>query len=154
MLVSQLVSRNIENKGIMTLMTGWQDDRMTVTDWPDDWVNKWPSDQVTEWPSDRVTKWPSDQVTGSFADDWPYGIFHYWWDNPNMHNYIKHPTCCLCRDAVCWTFNCSVCSSQHRLSCRHVLNWISTQVTQVTRDITSCNCNILLITFLRTFFEF
>ena len=30
---------------------------------------------VIEWPSDRVTKWPSDRVTGSFADDWPYGIF-------------------------------------------------------------------------------
>ena len=25
--------------------------------------------------SDRVTKWPSDRVTGSFADDWPDGIF-------------------------------------------------------------------------------
>ena len=43
--------------------------------WPSDQVTKWPSDQVSKWPSDRVTKWPSDQVTGSFADDWPYGIF-------------------------------------------------------------------------------
>ena len=23
-----------------------------------------------------MTEWPSDQVTGSFADDWPYGIFY------------------------------------------------------------------------------
>ena len=38
-------------------------------------MTEWPSDQVTEWPSDRVTEWPSDRVTGSFADDWPYGIF-------------------------------------------------------------------------------
>ena len=30
---------------------------------------------MTEWPSDQVTKWPNDRVTGSFADDWPYGIF-------------------------------------------------------------------------------
>ena len=54
-------------------------------------MTEWPSDRVTEWPSDRVTKWPSDQVTGSFADDWPDGIFawpfawasqfHHWdWD--------------------------------------------------------------------------
>ena len=38
-------------------------------------MTEWPSDQVTEWPSDQVTEWPSDQVTGSFADDWPDGIF-------------------------------------------------------------------------------
>ena len=38
-------------------------------------MTEWPSDRVTKWPSDRVTKWPSDRVTGSFADDWPYGIF-------------------------------------------------------------------------------
>ena len=34
---------------------------------------------MTEWPSDWVTEWPwvtlSYWVTGSFADDWPYGIF-------------------------------------------------------------------------------
>ena len=33
--------------------------------------------RVTEWPCDRVTEWPSDQVTGSFADDWPDGIFYH-----------------------------------------------------------------------------
>ena len=54
-------------------MTGRLDDWMT--EWPSDQVTKWPSDQVSKWPSDRVTKWPNDQVTGSFADDWPYGIF-------------------------------------------------------------------------------
>ena len=46
-----------------------------VTKWPSDQVTKWSSDQVTEWLSDRVTKWLSDRVTGSFADDWPDGIF-------------------------------------------------------------------------------
>ena len=54
-----------------------------MTELPSDWVTKWPSDQVTEWPSDQVTEWPNDWVTkwlsnwvtGSFADDWPYGIF-------------------------------------------------------------------------------
>ena len=71
--VSQSVSINVESK---MLTTGWQDDRVT----------KWPSDRVTKWPSDQVTKWPSDQVTGSFADDWPYGIFYiilpsYLWEH-------------------------------------------------------------------------
>ena len=55
-----------------------------MTEWPSDRVSKWPSDLVTKWPSDQVTKWPSDWVTnrlddrmtGSFADDWPYGIFY------------------------------------------------------------------------------
>ena len=46
-----------------------------MTKWQSDKVNEWPSDHVTKWPSDWDTKWPSDQVIGSFADDWPYGIF-------------------------------------------------------------------------------
>ena len=65
----------------------WPNDRMT--EWPSDWVAEWQSDRVTEWPSDQVTEWLSDQLTGSFADDWPYGIFAAatccgcpWWSWP------------------------------------------------------------------------
>ena len=57
---------------------------------PSDIVNEWPSDQmtkwqVTEWSSDQMTRWPSyqvpsDRMTGSFADDWPDGIFSYFRD--------------------------------------------------------------------------
>ena len=49
------------------------------------------SDWVTEWPSDRVTKWPSNLVTGSFADDWPDGIFSlkYLWMNLGTYLALK-----------------------------------------------------------------
>ena len=47
-----------------------------VTEWLSDQVAKWPSDWVTKWLSDIVIEWrPNDRVTGSFADDWPDGIF-------------------------------------------------------------------------------
>ena len=46
-----------------------------MTKWQSDQVTKWPSDRVTDWPSDRVTEWLGDRMTGSFADDWPDGIF-------------------------------------------------------------------------------
>ena len=54
-----------------------------MTKWPSDWMTEWSSDGMTEWPSDWMTEWPSDwmtkllgdRMTGSFADDWPYGIF-------------------------------------------------------------------------------
>ena len=76
--VSAFIHCNVETK---MLMKGWQDDIVTewpsdrVTKWPSDQVSEWPSDQVTEWSSDRVTNWPSYRLTGSFADDWPDGIF-------------------------------------------------------------------------------
>ena len=47
-------------------------------------MTEWHSDLVTKWLSDRVTKWPSDQVTGSFADNWPYGIFTVYTFRANM----------------------------------------------------------------------
>ena len=63
-------------------MTEWLSDPSDRSDWsdpsdPNDQVTKWPSDRVTKWPSDQVTEWLSDRVAGSFADDWPYGIFSY-----------------------------------------------------------------------------
>ena len=51
-----------------------------MTKWMSDRVTKWLSDHVTEWPSDHVTKLHSDRVTGSFADDWPDGIFFYYYN--------------------------------------------------------------------------
>ena len=59
-------------------VTKWPSDR--VNEWPSDWVmsdrvTKWPSDQMTKWLNDQMTKWLGDRMTGSFADDWPYGIF-------------------------------------------------------------------------------
>ena len=34
---------------------------------------------MSRWSDDLMTKWPDNMMTGSFADDWPYGIFcfHY-----------------------------------------------------------------------------
>ena len=29
------------------------------------------------WLDEQKTGWPDDWMTGSFADDWPYGIFKY-----------------------------------------------------------------------------
>ena len=55
-------------------VTEWPSDQ--VTEGPSDRVTKWPSDRVTKWPSDWVTEWLNDMMTGSFADDWPYGIFN------------------------------------------------------------------------------
>ena len=71
-------------------MTKWPSDRVTewpslndrMTDWPIDcWLSdrvaKWPNDWVTKWPNDWIIKGANDWVTGSFADDWPYGIFYF-----------------------------------------------------------------------------
>ena len=61
--VSPSVSRNVENRRIMTCnwVTEWPSGQ--VTEWPSDQVTEWPSDRVTKWQSDRVTKWPKDQLT-------------------------------------------------------------------------------------------
>ena len=61
-------------------MTVWQDDRWQddqLTGWPDDQMTGWLDDRMTGWQDDRITRWPDDRKTGSFADDWPYGIFHF-----------------------------------------------------------------------------
>ena len=42
--------------------------------------------------NDIVTEWPSDCVTGSFADDWPYGIFHI---SIVTITWSPSPGCCL-----------------------------------------------------------
>ena len=48
-----------------------------MTGWPDEWMTGWLDDRMTRWLDDQMTRWPDDQMTGSFADDWPYGIFWY-----------------------------------------------------------------------------
>ena len=59
-------------KIVMTVWHWW-DDQMVW--WLDDVMTRWPDDQMTKWLDDWMTDWPDDQITGSFADDWPYGIF-------------------------------------------------------------------------------
>ena len=66
---------------------GWQDDRWWMTGWrmmdermTDDRMNLWQDDRMNLWLDDRwldvqMTGCPDDKMTGSFADDWPYGIF-------------------------------------------------------------------------------
>ena len=34
------------------------------------------SSSSSKWLNDQMTKWPGDRMTGSFAEDWPYGIFY------------------------------------------------------------------------------
>ena len=31
---------------------------------------------MTGWQDDQMNRWLDDMMTGSFADDWPYGIFY------------------------------------------------------------------------------
>ena len=70
--------------------------------------------------------------------------YHIISDNEISINVAWNISHAACAGKMCPTFNCSFCSSQHGPSCRHVLNWILTQVTQVTRDTTSSNCNTTL----------
>ena len=46
-----------------------------ITGWPDDIITWWPDDLMNRWPDDQMTRWLDDMMRGSFADDWPYGIF-------------------------------------------------------------------------------
>ena len=54
-------------------MTGWLDDRMIGL--RDDQITGLPDN--SRWLDDQMTRWPDDRKTGSFADNWPYGIFHF-----------------------------------------------------------------------------
>ena len=48
----------------------WLDDQMTG------WLHeRWQDNQMIGWTDERMTRWQDDQMTGSFADNWPYGIF-------------------------------------------------------------------------------
>ena len=93
-----------------------------------------------------------EEVTGSFADDWPYGIFFFW---------IYGLWCdTICPDSVlswfsagCWTAECS---------CGATLQCVSTQscpyktqsATQLSPAVARCRAgathNTLLTIFLRT----
>ena len=55
----------------MTKLTEWPIDQLTI-----DQMAKWPNGRMTKWPNDQKNKLPIDWMTGSFADDWPYGIFY------------------------------------------------------------------------------
>ena len=81
-------------------MTEWQD-RMTwcqddqLTEWPSDQVTEWPSDQVTKWSSDQMTKWVDDWMTGSFADNWPHGIFIIYDMSRYIYDFLKLFVCLM-----------------------------------------------------------
>ena len=103
-----LVSRNVENRGIMTCdrVTVWPSDQ--VTKWPSDWMTKWLNDQVTEWLNDWMTEWSNDRMTG-WQDDrklrsrltvwYIYNIYLFccnhskdWFsEHPAQWHYASHP---------------------------------------------------------------
>ena len=60
----------------MILMMGWPDDQMwndVMMGWGDE--TRWPVDRMTWLWDGGMTGWPDDWMTGSFADDWPSGMF-------------------------------------------------------------------------------